>query len=54
METFWLEIFGVLFMILLVGFFSAAEVAVLGTRKSRMQELAEHGDRRAALFRRTG
>ena len=49
METFWLEIFGVLFMILLVGFYSAAEVAVLGTRKSRMQELAEHGDRRAAI-----
>lgn len=49
METFWLEIFGVLFMILLVGFFSAAEVAVLSTRKSRMRELAENGDRKAAI-----
>jgi putative hemolysin len=49
METFWLEILGVLFMILLVGFFSAAEVAVLSTRRSRMQELAEAGDRRAAI-----
>ncbi len=49
METLWLEIFGVLFMILLVGFFSAAEVAVLSTRRSRMQELAEAGDRRAAI-----
>ena len=41
METFWLELIGVLFMLLLVGFFSAAEVSVLSTRKSRMQELAE-------------
>jgi putative hemolysin len=38
-----------LFMILLVGFFSAAEVAVLSTRKSRMQELAEGGNRQAAI-----
>ncbi len=50
METFWLEILGVLFMILLVGFFSAAEVAVLSSRKSRMQELADGGDRRAAII----
>ncbi len=49
METFWLEVFGVLCLILLVGFFSAAEVAVLSTRKSRMKELADEGDRRAAI-----
>jgi putative hemolysin len=48
MDAFWLEIFGVLVLILLVGFFSASEVAVLSTRKSRMQELAEDGNRKAA------
>jgi len=48
MDAFWLEIIGVLLLILLVGFFSATEVAVLSTRKSRMQELADEGDKRAA------
>lgn len=50
METFWLELIGVLSMLLLVGFFSAAEVSVLSTRKSRMQELTEVGNRRAAII----
>jgi len=50
METFWLELFGVLFMLLLVGFFSAAEVAVLSTRKSRIQALADGGNRKAAII----
>lgn len=50
METFWLEILGVLLLILLVGFFSAAEVAVLSTRKSRMQELADEGNAAAATI----
>jgi putative hemolysin len=50
METFWLELFGVLFMLLLVGFFSAAEVAVLSTRRSRIQELADGGSRQAAII----
>jgi putative hemolysin len=49
-ETFWLELFGVLFMLLLVGFFSAAEVAVLSTRRSRIQELADGGSRQAAII----
>jgi putative hemolysin len=49
METLWFEVLGMLFMIFLVGFFSAAEVAVLSTRKSRMQELAEGGNRKAAI-----
>jgi putative hemolysin len=44
METIWLEVVGILLLILLVGFFSAAEVAVLSTRKSRMQELADEGN----------
>ena len=48
MDALWLEIIGVLFLIALVGFFSASEVAILSTRKSRMKELTEEGDRRAA------
>jgi putative hemolysin len=49
MDTVWVEILGVLFLIALVGFFSAGEVAVLSSRKSRMQELAENGNKKAAL-----
>lgn len=49
MDAFWFEIFGVLVLILFVGFFSASEVAVLSTRRSRMQELAEEGNRRASI-----
>ncbi|MCC6397344.1 MAG: HlyC/CorC family transporter [Bacteroidetes bacterium] len=50
METIWLEVVGILLLILLVGFFSAAEVAVLSTRKSRMQELADEGNISAATI----
>ena len=49
MDALWLEIVGVLVLILLVAFFSATEVAILSTRKSRMKELAEDGNRRAAI-----
>lgn len=48
METLWLELIGVILLVLLVAFFSAAEVAVLSTRKSRMKELAEEGNTAAA------
>ncbi len=46
----WIEALGILLLIALVGFFSACEVAVLSTRKSRMQELAEAGNRRASVI----
>lgn len=49
MDALWLEIFGILVLVALVGFFSASEVAVLATRKSRMQELAEEGNRKAGI-----
>lgn len=49
MDAFWFEVFGVVVLVSLVGFFSASEVAVLSTRKSRMQELSESGNRRAAI-----
>jgi putative hemolysin len=48
MDVFWFEILGILLLILLVGFFSAAEVAVLSSRKSRIKELADEGNRKAA------
>ncbi|MDL1893754.1 DUF21 domain-containing protein, partial [Sphingobacteriales bacterium CHB3] len=47
-DVLWLEIVGILILVSFVGFFSASEVAVLATRKSRMQELAEEGNRKAA------
>jgi len=49
MGPFWIEAIGIVFLISLVGFFSASEVAVLSTRKSRVQELADEGNRKAAL-----
>jgi putative hemolysin len=52
MESLWLEILGVLCLIALVGFFSACEVAVLSSRKSRMQELADAGSRHASIILR--
>jgi putative hemolysin len=50
MDALWFEILGVLLLILLVGFFSASEVAVLSTRKSRMKELSDDGNRKAAII----
>ena len=49
MDTLWIEILGVLLLIAIVGFFSASEVAVLSSRRSRMRALAEEGERRAHL-----
>ena len=49
MDPFWLEVVGILLLIMLVGFFSACEVAVVSTRKSRMQELKDEGNRKASI-----
>jgi putative hemolysin len=49
MSPIYIEGLGIIFLILLVGFFSASEVAVLSTRKSRIKELAEHGNRNAGV-----
>ncbi len=49
MDVVWLEVIGVLLLIVLVAFFSACEVAVLSTRKSRMQELADGGNKKAGM-----
>ena len=49
MDPFWLEVVGIFLLIVLVGFFSASEVAVVSTRKSRMQELSDEGNRNASI-----
>jgi putative hemolysin len=49
MDPVWMESMGILLLIALVGFFSASEVGVLSTRKSRMRELADEGNRRAGI-----
>jgi len=49
MSPLYIEGFGIIVLILLVGFFSASEVAVLSTRKSRIKELAEAGNRTASI-----
>jgi putative hemolysin len=49
MDPLWIEAFGVLLLILLIGFFSACEVSVVSTRKSRMQELADDGNKSASI-----
>jgi putative hemolysin len=48
MSAVWFEIIGILLLVMLVGYFSACEVAILSTRKSKMKELADDGNRRAA------
>jgi len=48
MSAVWFEIVGILLLIMLVGYFSACEVAILSTRKSKMKELADDGNRKAA------
>jgi len=50
METFWIEFVGVILLVLLVAFFSAAEVSVLAARRSRMKELAEDGNTAARII----
>jgi magnesium and cobalt exporter, CNNM family len=49
MDPVWIEAIGILFLIALIGFFSACEVAIVSTRKSRMQELADEGNRSASI-----
>jgi putative hemolysin len=50
MDAVWFEIIGVLLLIGLVSLFSASEVAVLSARKSRVQELAAEGNRKALII----
>jgi putative hemolysin len=49
MDSALLEIGILFFLILLNGFFALAEIALISARKSRLQHLAEHGNRRARM-----
>jgi len=49
MDTMLLEIVVIMFMILLNGFFSCSEFAIVSVRKSRIAQLLEDGDPRAVM-----
>jgi putative hemolysin len=51
-ETLWFEVGLVLVLIFANGFFAAAEIAVIATRKSRLDTLVEKGVRAAAIVAR--
>ncbi len=51
-ESFWLEGTLVFFLILANGFFAASEIAIIATRKSRIDTLLEKGVRSAAAVAR--
>lgn len=45
------RIFLVLFLILVNGFFSAAEIAIIAARKSKIRELSEQGNKKANIVK---
>ena len=49
MDTIFIELFVIAILILLNGFFSCAEFAIISIRKSRVAQLVSMGDERAAL-----
>ena len=49
---FWIEIFIILILVFVSGFFSASEIAIIAVRRSRMKKLAESGDSRAEFVER--
>ncbi|HXG50304.1 MAG TPA: hemolysin family protein [candidate division Zixibacteria bacterium] len=51
-ENMWFEVFLILFLILANGFFSASEMAMIATRKSRIDALLEKGVKSAAAVAR--
>src|SRR3954470_19151254 len=51
-DNFWLEALLILALILANGFFAAAEIAMIATRKSRIEALLEKGVRSAAAVAR--
>jgi magnesium and cobalt exporter, CNNM family len=51
-ESLWFEIALILFFILINGFFSASEIAIIATRKTRIETLLEKGVRSAAAVAR--
>ncbi|MEK7341141.1 MAG: CNNM domain-containing protein, partial [Candidatus Binatota bacterium] len=51
-EGFWFEVVLIFFLILANGFFAAAEIAVIATRKTRIDSLVEKGIRSASVVAR--
>lgn len=51
-EGFWFEVALIFFLILANGFFAASEIAVIATRKTRIDSLVEKGVRSAAVVAR--
>lgn len=51
-ESLWLEIAMIFFLILANGFFAASEIAIIATRKTRIDTLMEKGARSAAAVAR--
>ena len=51
-ESFWLELILIFFLILANGFFAASEIAIIATRKTRIDSLVEKGVRSATLLAR--
>jgi putative hemolysin len=49
---FWLEILLIIIFVFISGFFSASEIAIIAIRKSRIKELAQAGESRAAFVER--
>ena len=51
-ESFWLELVLIFFLILANGFFAASEIAIIATRKTRIDSLVEKGVRSANTLAR--
>ncbi len=51
-ESFWLEVSLIFFLILANGFFAASEIAIIATRKTRIDTLLDKGVRSAAAVAR--
>ena len=50
MDTVFLELFVILLLVVLNGFFSCAELAIISIRKSRISQLVAEGDARAGII----
>ncbi|MEE9569976.1 MAG: CNNM domain-containing protein, partial [Candidatus Binatia bacterium] len=51
-QSFWFEVILIFFLIIANGFFAAAEIAIIATRKTRIDTLQEKGVRSAAAVAR--
>jgi putative hemolysin len=52
MESYWIEILLIIFLVFLNGFFASSEFALISARKSRIKHLAETGHKKAVLVKR--